>query len=103
MWCSSTRTSTNPCARQASANVSACSGVQPWLWSPWAPGSVALAGEEPTAGTEHPAGLGQADEEIRRLTDARTYLAGALLCRYDHPATDCQIMGAEIDRRLSSS
>ena len=26
---------------------------------------------------------------------------GALLCRYDHPATDCQIMGAEIDRRLS--
>ena len=43
------------------------------------------------------------DEEIRRLEEARNYLAGALLCRYDHPATDCQVMGAEIDRRLSSS
>ena len=41
------------------------------------------------------------DEEIRRLEEARTYLAGALLCRYDHPATDCQVMGAEIDRRLA--
>ena len=41
------------------------------------------------------------DEEIRRLEEARNYLAGALLCRYDHPATDCQIMGAEIDRRLA--
>src|SRR3546814_3196276 len=26
------------------------------------------------------------DEEIHRLQLARTYLAGALLCRYDHPA-----------------
>jgi DNA-binding transcriptional MerR regulator len=43
------------------------------------------------------------DEEIRRLEEARNYLAGALLCRYDHPATDCQVMGSEIDRRLSSS
>ena len=43
------------------------------------------------------------DEEIRRLEQARAYLAGALLCRYDHPATDCQVMGAEIDRRLGSS
>ena len=25
--------------------------------------------------------------------------ASALLCRYDHPATDCMVMGAEIDRR----
>ena len=40
------------------------------------------------------------DDEIARLQGARAYLAGALLCRYDHPATDCQIMGAEIDRRL---
>jgi DNA-binding transcriptional MerR regulator len=40
------------------------------------------------------------DEEIERLTQARAYLHGALLCRYDHPATDCRIMGAEIDRRL---
>jgi hypothetical protein len=23
------------------------------------------------------------------------------LCRFDHPATDCKIMGAEIDRRLN--
>ena len=42
------------------------------------------------------------DEEIERLNEARAYLAGALLCRYDHPATDCKVMGAEIDRRLSS-
>jgi hypothetical protein len=35
------------------------------------------------------------------LQQARAYLSGALLCRYDHPATDCKIMGAEIDRRLS--
>jgi DNA-binding transcriptional MerR regulator len=39
--------------------------------------------------------------EIERLRRAHDYLAGALLCRYDHPATDCQIMGAEIDRRLA--
>ena len=43
------------------------------------------------------------DEEIERLQEARAYLSGALLCRYDHPATDCRIMGAEIDRRLSVS
>jgi len=41
------------------------------------------------------------DEEIARLQRAREYLAGALLCRYDHPATECKIMGAEIDRRLA--
>ena len=43
------------------------------------------------------------DEEIAQMQRAREYLAGALLCRYDHPATECKIMGAEIDRRLSSS
>jgi MerR family redox-sensitive transcriptional activator SoxR len=42
------------------------------------------------------------DHEITRLQRARKYLSGALLCRYDHPATDCKIMGAEIDRRLDS-
>ena len=41
------------------------------------------------------------DDEIVRLQRARDYLEGALLCRYDHPATECQIMGQEIDRRLS--
>jgi MerR family redox-sensitive transcriptional activator SoxR len=41
------------------------------------------------------------DDEIATLVQARAYLSGALLCRYDHPATDCKIMGAEIDRRLS--
>jgi MerR family redox-sensitive transcriptional activator SoxR len=41
------------------------------------------------------------DATIAELELARDYLAGALLCRYDHPATDCQIMGAEIDRRLA--
>jgi DNA-binding transcriptional MerR regulator len=40
------------------------------------------------------------DDEIATLLRAREYLSGALLCRYDHPATDCKIMGAEIDRRL---
>lgn len=40
------------------------------------------------------------DDEIDRLTHARDILQGAMLCRYDHPATDCRIMGAEIDRRL---
>jgi DNA-binding transcriptional MerR regulator len=47
--------------------------------------------------------LAALDEEIERLLLAREYLAGALLCRYDHPATDCRIMGAEIDRRLAAS
>ena len=41
------------------------------------------------------------DEEIERLIRARTYLGGALMCRFDHPATDCKVMGAEIDRRLA--
>ncbi len=40
------------------------------------------------------------DNEIDRLTTARAYLEGALLCRYDHPLTECRIMGTEIDRRL---
>jgi DNA-binding transcriptional MerR regulator len=40
------------------------------------------------------------DAEIARLQRARAYLAGALLCRFDHPATDCRVMGAEIARRL---
>jgi MerR family redox-sensitive transcriptional activator SoxR len=40
------------------------------------------------------------DQEIARLQGARELLAGALLCRYDHPATECHVMGAEIDRRL---
>ncbi len=43
------------------------------------------------------------DEQITRLQRAREYLAGALLCRYDHPVTDCNIMGTEIDRRLAES
>lgn len=41
------------------------------------------------------------DAEIERLTRARAYLEGALLCRFDHPATECSVMGAEIDRRLA--
>ncbi len=41
------------------------------------------------------------DVEIARLQRARAYLEGALLCRYDHPATDCRMMGEEIDRRLA--
>jgi MerR family redox-sensitive transcriptional activator SoxR len=42
------------------------------------------------------------DEEIRELEHARDVLTGTLLCRFDHPATDCRVMGAEIDRRLAS-
>jgi MerR family redox-sensitive transcriptional activator SoxR len=41
------------------------------------------------------------DAEIEQLECARAYLQGALLCRYDHPATDCKVMGSEIDRRLA--
>ncbi|HTL83570.1 MAG TPA: MerR family transcriptional regulator [Acidimicrobiia bacterium] len=41
------------------------------------------------------------NDEINRLENARAYLEGALLCRYDHPATECKIMGREIDRRLA--
>ena len=44
--------------------------------------------------------LAALDEDIAQLQHAREILAAALLCRYDHPATDCRIMGAEIDRRL---
>lgn len=42
-------------------------------------------------------------DEIDRLQRARKYLEGALMCRYDHPLTECRIMGAEIDRRLVAS
>jgi DNA-binding transcriptional MerR regulator len=42
------------------------------------------------------------DDEIERLQRARDYLRGALLCRFDHPATECNVMGAEIDRRLAA-
>jgi hypothetical protein len=41
------------------------------------------------------------DQQIAELDHAREVLAAALLCRFDHPATDCSIMGAEIDRRLA--
>jgi len=45
--------------------------------------------------------LDSLDEEIAQLERSRDLLAAALACRFDHPATDCQKMGAEIDRRLS--
>jgi len=44
--------------------------------------------------------LAALDEQIVRLQHARGLLAAALWCRFDHPATDCNVMGAEIDRRL---
>jgi DNA-binding transcriptional MerR regulator len=40
------------------------------------------------------------DEQIAQLQHARELLAGVLLCPFDHPATDCKAMGAEINRRL---
>lgn len=44
--------------------------------------------------------LGALDNEIALLERARAYLQGALLCRFDHPLTECAIMRNEIDRRL---
>ena len=41
--------------------------------------------------------------KIDQLQRARQYLEGALLCRFDHPLTDCKIMGSEIDRRLDAN
>lgn len=41
------------------------------------------------------------DDDIAAMLQAREYLSAALHCRYDHPATECKIMGHEIDRRLS--
>jgi DNA-binding transcriptional MerR regulator len=43
------------------------------------------------------------DEQIAWLQRARELLSGALMCRFDHPATECAIMGGEIDRRLGES
>ncbi len=43
------------------------------------------------------------DAEIERLERARAYLDGALLCRFDHPVSECRVMGAEIDRRLADA
>jgi MerR family redox-sensitive transcriptional activator SoxR len=42
------------------------------------------------------------DAEIERLQHAREYLQGALLCRFDHPLTECRVMGDEIERRLTT-
>jgi MerR family redox-sensitive transcriptional activator SoxR len=47
--------------------------------------------------------LAALDEQIAQLQHARGLLAAALLCRFDHPATECNVMGAEIDRRLDAS
>jgi DNA-binding transcriptional MerR regulator len=41
--------------------------------------------------------------EIERLQRAHQYLQAGLQCRYDHPQTDCRIMGGEIDRRLRAT
>jgi DNA-binding transcriptional MerR regulator len=41
------------------------------------------------------------DDEIAKLQRARELLALTLGCRFDHPVTDCAVMGAEIDRRLA--
>jgi DNA-binding transcriptional MerR regulator len=42
------------------------------------------------------------DAQIHSLQFARELLAAALNCRYDHPATECRVMGGEIDRRLAA-
>ena len=47
--------------------------------------------------------LAALDEQIAQLQHVRGLLAGTLSCPYDHPATECKAMGAEIDRRLDAS
>jgi DNA-binding transcriptional MerR regulator len=47
--------------------------------------------------------LVELDAEIERLEHAREYLRAALHCRFDHPLTECKVMGAEIDRRLAAA
>ncbi len=42
------------------------------------------------------------DEQIAQHQHARDVLSASLFCRYDHPATECHVMGAEIDRRLAA-
>jgi MerR family redox-sensitive transcriptional activator SoxR len=42
------------------------------------------------------------DEQLAALGRSRELLEGALLCRFDHPLDECRVMGAEIDRRLTS-
>jgi DNA-binding transcriptional MerR regulator len=44
--------------------------------------------------------LGQLDDEIATLQHSRELLTAALMCRFDHPLDECQIMNTEIDRRL---
>ena len=61
---------------------------------------AATAGEWKTIGRRR---LDELEEEIAQLQHSRDVLAAALLCRFDHPATDCRIMGAEIDRRLAGT
>jgi hypothetical protein len=63
----------------------------------------AVSGEATSAGLLPAPAAAALDAEIARLERARSYLEGALLCRFDHPATDCRIMGQEIDRRLALS
>ena len=43
------------------------------------------------------------DDEIARLQHARELLRLALLCRFDHPLDECQVMNGEIDRRLGAA
>ena len=48
-------------------------------------------------------GSGSSTPRSHGCNERGPYLEGALLCRYDHPATECRIMGDEIDRRLATS
>jgi DNA-binding transcriptional MerR regulator len=43
------------------------------------------------------------DSEIAGLQRSRELLAASLLCRFDHPLDECQIMNTEIDRRLTTN
>jgi MerR family transcriptional regulator, copper efflux regulator len=61
--------------------------------------SATAAEWKPIAGDR----LAVLDQQIAHLQLARELLAGALNCRFDHPATECAVMGAEIDRRIAES
>ena len=71
------------------AGLSSSTSAQSWMLRTTANG-------RPSSGADSP----ESDEEIATLQQARAYPAGALFCRFDHPATECQVMGAEIERRL---
>ena len=44
--------------------------------------------------------LEQLEAEMQKLARMHELLQGAVLCRYDHPLSECKVMGRGIDDRL---